>query len=322
MTTPTTIRPFRFGVLGERATTTEALTGTARRAEELGYSTFLLRDHFIREPFGDQLAPMVALTAAALATRTLRVGTVVLANDYRHPVMLAKEVATLDVLSGGRFELGLGAGWLREEYDRAGMPFDPAGRRVDRLEESLLVLKGMLSGEPLDFDGKQYTITSLSTFPTPHQRPHPPIQIGAGSRRMLRLAGREADTVGVLPRALAEGTISEELSERTAETIAGKVAAIREGAGRRFGDVELSMVVSPVIADDVAEAALRYTEAHGWPEAAVPEVLDMPPVFLGPIEHIAERMHDRRARFGFSYYIVPDALMEDFAPVVASLSGR
>jgi probable F420-dependent oxidoreductase len=156
--------PFRFGVLGERVQTPEALVGTAQRAERLGYSTLLLRAHFVREPFGDQLAPMIALAAAAGATETLRVGTVVLANDYRHPVMLAKEAATLDLLSGGRFELGLGAGWLREEYERAGMAFDLARERVDRLEESLTVLKGLLAGEEVDFAGEHYAVTSLSTF--------------------------------------------------------------------------------------------------------------------------------------------------------------
>src|SRR5215213_11732707 len=130
-------RPFRFGVIGEAITSRERLLDAARRAEALGYSTLLLRDHFVAEPFGDQLAPLVALTAAAAATRTLRVGSLVLDNDYRHPVMLAKEAATLDLLSEGRFELGIGAGWLRAEYERAGMPFDTAGQRIQRLEESI-----------------------------------------------------------------------------------------------------------------------------------------------------------------------------------------
>ena len=135
-------RPFRFGVVGEGIRSGEQLAAEARRAEALGYATLLLRDHFVPEPFGDQLAPTVALMAAAGATRTLRLGTMVLDNDYRHPVLLAKEAATLDLLSGGRFELGVGAGWLRDEYERAGMRLDAPGVRVARLGESLQVLKG------------------------------------------------------------------------------------------------------------------------------------------------------------------------------------
>src|ERR671924_850652 len=145
--------PFRFGVIGEAITSREGLLGEARRAEDLGYATLLLRDHFVPEPFGDQLAPMVALAAAAGVTRTLRVGSLVLDNDYRHPVMLAKEAATLDLLSGGRFELGIGAGWLRSEYEQAGMLFESAGVRVSRLEEAIHVLKGLFADQPLTFTG-------------------------------------------------------------------------------------------------------------------------------------------------------------------------
>src|SRR5918996_3098667 len=163
--------PFRFGVIGEAIASREGLLGEARRAEDLGYATLLLRDHFVPEPFGDQLAPMVALTAAAGVTRTLRVGSLVLDNDYRHPVMLAKEAATLDLLSEGRFELGIGAGWLRDEYDAAGMPFDPPGVRVGRLEEALEVLKGLLAGQALTFKGEHYTVDGIAGVPVPVQRP-------------------------------------------------------------------------------------------------------------------------------------------------------
>jgi probable F420-dependent oxidoreductase len=160
-------RPFRFGVIGEAITSRERLLDAAHRAEELGYSTLLLRDHFVPEPFGDQLAPLVALTAAAGATRTLRVGSLVLDNDYRHPVVLAKEAATLDLLSEGRFELGIGAGWLRDEYERAGMPFDPPAVRVGRLEESLQVLKGLVAGPALIFKGEHYTVDGIAGFSRP-----------------------------------------------------------------------------------------------------------------------------------------------------------
>lgn len=316
-----TSRSFRFGVLGENATTPGTLVDTARQAERLGYDTFLLRDHYVREPFGDQLAPMVALAATAAATTTIRLGTLVLANDYRHPVMLAKEAATLDALSGGRFELGLGAGWLREEYERAGMPFESGGRRVDRLEESLAVLKGLLRGEPVTFNGKHYRLDALTTFPAVVQRPHPPILMGAGSPRMLRLAGREADTVGILGRALPDGTISDARSERTPEMIARKIDWIREGAGPRFGDVELSMIVNPLITDDVAGAAEQYAAWHGWEGMGPQAVLEMPTVVIGTVERIADVLRARREQYGFSYYVVPDAIAERFAPVVERLAG-
>jgi probable F420-dependent oxidoreductase len=223
-------RRFRFGVVGEGIRSGEQLAAEARRAEALGYATLLLRDHFVPEPFGDQLAPTVALMAAAGVTRTLRLGTMVLDNDYRHPVLLAKEAATLDLLSGGRFELGVGAGWLRDEYERAGMRFDAPGVRVARLEESLQVLKGLLAGSAFAFSGVHYTVAGLESFPRPVQRPHPPILVGAGSRRMLGIAGREADIGGILPRALPNGTISEDLSERSPETIDRKLDWVRQAA--------------------------------------------------------------------------------------------
>lgn len=314
-------RPFRFGLIAERVRDGEGLVALAREAEALGYATLVLRDHFVRDPFGDQLAPMVSLAAVAAVTRTLRVGTMVLDNDYRHPVLLAKEAATLDVLSGGRLELGIGAGWLRDEYDRAGIAFDPAGVRVSRLEESLRVLKGLFSGEPFSFSGDHYTIDDLRGFPVPTQRPHPPLLIGAGSRRMLQLAGREADVVGILPRALPSGTIADDLSERTPETVERKVGLVRDAAGERFPDVELSMVVSVTVAGDHRAAAEREAAARGWGAAAADFVLEMPSVFIGTVDRIEDEMRARRDRYGFSYYVVADEDMEALAPVVERLAG-
>jgi probable F420-dependent oxidoreductase len=314
-------RDFRFGVVGESIRSGGQLVATARRAEALGYSTLLLRDHFVREPFGDQLAPMVALMAAACATSTLRVGTLVLDNDYRHPALLAKEAATLDVLSGGRLELGIGAGWMLDEYARAGISFDPAGARVGRLEESLRILKGLLAGSPVTMAGDHYQISGLESFPQPAQRPHPPILVGAGSRRMLGIAGREADIVSILPKALPSGTISEELSERSPETIARKVDWVRQAAGERFPGLELSMMISVRIADDDRVAAERIAARRGWGDGAPERLLRMPAVFIGPVDRIAERMLDRRERYGLSYYVVSDRDMEALAPVV-DLLGR
>jgi probable F420-dependent oxidoreductase len=167
-------RQFRFGLLGESIRTATELVETARRAEGAGFATFLLRDHFIEEPLGHQLGPLTALAIAAAATATLRVGSLVFCNDYRHPVLLAKEVATLDLASGGRFELGLGAGFSRLEYEAAGLPYDPPGVRVGRLAEALQVVKGVFGAAPFTFAGRFYNVTKLEAFPRPAQQPHPP----------------------------------------------------------------------------------------------------------------------------------------------------
>lgn len=315
-------RRFRFGVVGESIRSAEQLTAQAGRAEELGYSTLLLRDHFVPHPFGAQLAPMAALLAAAGAAQTLRVGTLVLDNDYRHPVLLAQEAATLDLLTGGRLELGIGAGWHRDEYARAGIPFDAGPVRVSRLEESLRILKGLFADAPFTFSGAHYAVADLQSFPKPVQNPHPPILVGAGSRRMLRIAGREADIAGILPKALPDGTISGDPSERSPRVIEQKIDWIREGAGERFDDLELSMLISVTIADDYRSAAERLAAERGWGSAAVEAVLEMPSQFIGSVDRIAEQMWKRRERYGFSYYVISDRAMEAFAPVVACLSGH
>jgi probable F420-dependent oxidoreductase len=315
-------RRFRFGVIGEDIRTGEQLVSEARRAEALGFSTLLLRDHFVTEPFGEQFAPMVALMAAAAATTSLRVGTLVIDNDYRHPVLLAKEVASLDALSGGRFELGLGAGWLRDEYDRAGLPFDPAGVRVDRLEESVQLLKRLLGGEEVTVDGKHYSISGLRTFPQPAQRPHPPILIGAGSRRMLGIAGREADIVNILPKALPNGTISDDLAERSPEMIERKVGWVREAAGERFDDLELGMMVSVVPGADARAVAERQAVERGWGAAAAELVLEMPSVLAGSADRVVDQLHARRERLGLSYFVVSNEDVELAAPIVERLAGR
>ncbi len=315
-------RPFRFGVIGEQVRTREQLERTARLAEDLGFATFLLRDHFIAEPFGDQLAPVVALMAAAQATTRLRVGSLVLDNDYRSPVVLAKEAATLDVLSGGRFELGIGCGWLKSEYDQAGMPFDEPRMRVDRLEEGIQVLKGLFADGPLTFSGRHYAVTALDGFPKPVQRPHPPMLIGAGSKRMLQLAGREADCVGILPKALPNGTISDDLAERSPAALERKIAWIREAAGDRFHHIELSVVATILFTDDRRRRAEQLASERGWDGASVERVLEMPALFLGTLDQIAEEMHVRRERFGVSYFVVSDAEMETLAPLVAAVAGH
>jgi len=209
----------------------------ARRVEALGYDTLLLPDHFAPDLF----APIPALTAAALATTTLRVGTTVFDNDFRHPAMLAKEIATIDVLSDGRFEVGLGAGWKKEEYDQVGIPFDPPGTRVGRLEETVRVLKGLWADGPLTFTGQHYTIQALESFPKPVQRPHPPIFIGAGGKRLLSFAAQEADIIGIIAQALPAGGL--DVASDSEARLAEQVRWIREAAGERFSHVELAALI-------------------------------------------------------------------------------
>ena len=315
-------RRLRFGLISEQMRDVERWLASAQRAEDLGFSTFLLRDHFIADAFGPQFAPVPALMTIANRTTSLRIGSLVFDNDYRHPVLLAQEAATLDLLSGGRFELGIGAGWLRDEYERAGMTFDAPGARVSRLEEGVRVVKGLFSGEPLTFTGEYFQIAGLQAFPLPAQRPHPPILIGAGSKRMLELAGREADIVNILPKALPAGSISEDPSERLAATIEQKIAVIRQAAGARFAWIELSLFATIRLTDDPARAAERLIEERGWQRATVDDVMAMPAVFLGSVERVVELMLERRERYGVSYYIIADEEMETVAPVVQHAAGR
>ena len=293
-----------------------------RRVEDLGFSTFLIRDHFVPDFFGDQPAPLVALANAAALTTRLRLGTMVLAVDYRHPVMLAKEAATLDLLSGGRLELGLGAGWLRREYDTAGLPFDSAGTRIDRLEETVRILDGLFGAGPFSFTGKHYTVASLDGHPKPAQRPRPPILIGGGRRRVLTLAGRLADIVGILTTSVATGTVVDDASERLADSVAQKLAWVREGAGARFPDIELSLIPTLLFDEDRERAASDLIATRGWSGVTPSDVLAMPSVFIGSVSEIADQMEERRARYGFSYYVVSDRQLDRAAPLVARLTAR
>jgi probable F420-dependent oxidoreductase len=317
-----TTRPLRFGLLVERFTSHEALLRTARRAEAAGFSTLLIRDHFIEDPFGHQFAPLITLATVAQATTTLRVGTLVIDNDYRHPALLAKEAATLDVLSGGRFELGLGAGWARDEYAQIGMPFESPGARISRLIESLHVLKGLWRQSPFSFDGQHYQISGLDSFPKPLQKPHPPLLIGAGGRRMLELAAREADIIGIMSSPIRDGAIDADPAARGEGRMAEQVGWIRQAAGPRFDSLELSVVASLTVTDDRGRGAREFAEMRGWHGRLTADaVLDMPAVLIGTIDQISEDVCARRDRLALSYLIFADRDLESAAPLVERLSG-
>lgn len=308
------VRQFRFGIQVSRAGSRAEWVQRARQAEDLGYSTLFMPDHFT-----DQLAPVPALMAAAGATTGLRVGTLVLDNDYKHPVVLAKEAATLDLLSDGRLELGIGAGWMKTDYDESGIAYDPPAVRVDRMQEGLRVLKGCFGDGSFSFSGNHYTISGYDGQPKPVQKPHPPILIGGGGRRVLGIAAREADIVGINPNLKAGAITPDAARDATAASVARKLQWVRETAGERFDDIELNcLIFMAMVTDDRQATAENLAGMFGLtPE----EALDIPMALVGTVDEIAETLEKRRAEFGFSYVVLQDGAMEALAPVVARLAG-
>ena len=307
-------KPFRFGIQGRTTGPRDEWLEMVRRVEALGYSTFLALDHFVRG-----LDPVASLMAAAMATTTLRVGGFVFDNDYRHPAVLAKAAATIDVLSGGRFELGIGAGWLKEEYDQTGIAFDPAPVRIERLTEAVHLIKRIFTEEPpVSFAGTHYTVTDLVCPPRPVQQPHPPFMIGGGGPRLLAVAAREANIVGITTRARRDG--SKETTDLTAAATEQKIGWIREASGDRFVDLELNVVVGDVVpTTDVRGEAAKLAARYG---VSAEEILGSPQVLIGSPVEMIERLEERRERFGFSYIVVTEPNLAALAPVVARLAGR
>jgi probable F420-dependent oxidoreductase len=310
------VKPFRFGVQLSTGTTGREWAETARRMEALGYSVATMPDHF-----GGQLAPMPALQAVLDATTTLRAGALVFDNDYKHPAILAKELATMDVLSDGRVEIGLGAGWMISDYEQLGIVYDRPGVRVDRFAEGLAVLRGAMAPGPFDFDGEHYTITGYDGLPKPAQSPHPPILIGGGGKRVLTIAAREADIVGV-NGTLDAGVIGPEaIATMTAEAVASKVAIVAEAAAAagRLDHIEMNIRTFFVSVTD--DRAGRIAAMAGMVGVAEEMIAASPFALIGSTDEIVEDLVARRERYGFSYVIVGAEDIEAFAPVVAELAG-
>lgn len=307
-------RPFRFGVQLANATSAQEWATLARRAEELGYDSVMMPDHF-----GEQLAPVPALMAAADATTELKVGTLVFANDYKHPVVLAKEVATLDVLSEGRVEFGIGAGWMNTDYEQSGIAHDRAGVRIDRLAESIEVCKAIFSGETVDFTGEHYDVSGYRGFPKPVQTPHPPMLIGGGGKRVLTLAAQHADIVGINPK-IASGEVDSATAQNGAAARTDeKLAWVREAAGDRYDDIEINMLIfAVVITDDAKGTAEMMAPLFSLDPA---EVAAYPLAWIGTEDEIVESLQARRDRWDASYLVVQQGAMEDAAPIVARLRG-
>ena len=316
-----TLRPFRFGVLvatdpGD-IPSPEAWVSLARRAEDLGYSTFLMADHYVNE-----VLPIAPLMYIASATTTLRVGSCVFDNNYRHPALLAKEVAAIDMFSGGRFELGLGAGALHIDYDQSGLTFDPPSVRIRRLAESVTLIKRFFTQDTVSFAGEFYTVTDLLAAPKPVQRPHPPIFIGGGGQKTLTLAAREADIAGLEHR-VKDGDDTFDAFEHSEAALAQKVAFLREAAGPRFPAIELNHGIRQlIITDDRRAAAEQRAQARAATGVTPDQVLDDPYLFIGSIEFLVETLQRRREQYGISYLHVPFHAIDAFAPVVARLAGR
>lgn len=311
-------RPLRFGVAAHAVVDAPSWRALARRVEEQGYATLLLPDHT-----NPQLAPIPGLVAAAAATTTLRVGTQVICNDLRNPVITAKEVATLDMLSEGRADWGMGAGWLPSDYESSGVPFDPAPVRVERLRESVRLMKALFSGEQVDHEGRHYRVQGLTATPSPVQRPHPPLIIGAAQRRMLKLAGAEADIVSVSPswdsRQIGPYPPKVSVEEGTDRQI-GWIAEGAARAGRTLDDLELSLTIIPVIVTD--DAAAGFANAATPNGLTVDEARRSPHILVGTVDQIAASILERRDRWGFSNWVIPVEAAGVFAPVVAKLAGR
>ncbi len=307
-------KPFRFGLIG-KAQSREEWIEQAKKAEELAYTSFLASDHLYWE-----FSPIAALQAAASATTTLRIGSNVFSNDFWHPVPLAREAATLDVLSGGRFELGIGAGYFAGEYAQAGIPFASAKERIARLEEAVQVITGLFREEPLTFSGHYYTIQGLS-LPQPLQRPRPPLYMGGGGKLMLSAAARHSDIVGIVPRALPNGYF--DLSGADQIGTARKVAWVREAAGSRFEELELSIPILTVALTetekDRLEAVKPLAALSGVSAEALLETIHN---LVGSEDQICEELLERRERYGFSYITTTITNAEQMAPIVARLAGH
>jgi len=312
---PLAPRPFRFGIQVRSAGDRRSWVESVRRFEALGYGVVTMPDHF-----DDQMAPIPALQAAADATESIRIGALVFDNDYKHPVVLAKELATIDVLSEGRLEIGLGAGWMAVDYERSGIPYDRPGVRVDRFVEGLAVIRGAMAPGPFSFHGEHYRITDYDGMPKPVQAPCPPILIGGGGPRVLRIAAREADIVGI-NATLTSGAVDQTtFDSMRAGAVDEKVALVVDAAGERLADIEMNIRAFLVSVTDDVDAALDGIAAFtGSPTSMIAE---SPFALVGPPSKLTEDLLERRERWGFSYVIVGPDEAEAFAPVVAALAGR
>lgn len=307
-------RGFRFGVQVSKETSAKGWAELARRTEAAGYEVLTMPDHFT-----DQLAPIPALMAAASATSTLRVGALVFDNDYKHPVVLAKELATIDLLSDGRLDIGLGAGWMISDYEEAGMPYDSPKVRIDRFIEGVAVIRGAMAEGAFSFSGDHYTITNYNGQPKPIQA-RPPLLIGGGGKRVLSYAAREADIIGINGTLTAGVVGPEALSTMTAESVDEKVAIVAAAGAHRLNDIEMNIRTFFVkVTNDRAATVEGISSMFGVSK----EMIDASPfALIGSVEECIQQLLERRERWGFSYTIVGAENIDECSPIVAALRGK
>jgi probable F420-dependent oxidoreductase len=309
------MRPFRFWVRAGPSRSRAEWMEKARKIEALGYDTLVVPDHL-----ADFLAPVPALMSAADATSRLRIGTNVFNNDYRHPVLLAREAATIDLLTDGRFQLGLGAGNVPSEYDQAGLKFDAGGTRVARLAEAVTIIKGLLKGETVTVAGKHYQVTGHTINPVPLQQPHPPLLIGGNGPRLLRLAAREADIVGL--SGITFSPDGPDLSAWKGSGVDERIRLVRAAAGAdRYSRLEINALVQRVVVTDDRRQTAEDL-ATRWTQLSADEILQTPFVLVGTVDQLIEDLITNRDRWDISSYAIFESDIESFAPVVARLAGK
>ncbi|MFI6454777.1 TIGR03621 family F420-dependent LLM class oxidoreductase [Streptosporangium amethystogenes] len=302
-------RPFRFAAVIREAGSARAWAEAARRLEGSGFDVLLVPDHLV----GPRFAPVAAMTAAACATSRLRVGTLVFANDFRHPAVLAKEAATVDLLSEGRLELGLGTGWMAADYAGAGLAFEPPGVRVDRLAEAITVLKGLWADGPFTFHGRHYRITALDQTPKPLSRPHPRLLLGGGGPRMLGLAAREADVINLGMRVRADGT-GPDGGDGGLDAFLAKIDLVRRAAADRYDRIELGT--------SVQQLGVRKRD-EPWSAADSSRQDETPQVLLGTRQDVVDKLRHWRDTHDLSYFVLHhERDLDAFIPVAEELAGR
>ncbi len=309
----------RFGVVNESVLGGPAWLDHVRRVEDGGVDVFLVRDHFSAAAYGQQLAPFSALAAAAAVTARLHVGTLVLANDFRHPVIVAHEAASLHHLSGGRFELGMGAGWYQPEYEAAGIRFEPPRQRIDRLEEALAVISALLDGTQVDHLGASYQVTGLDLGVLPRHQGRPRLLVGGGGPRMLGVAARHADTVAILPAPIKNSEDRDDPRDLLPAALEQKIAVLRAKAGDRFPGLELSAFVTIRISDHRRSDTEALIARRGWSGIDVNAVWEMPTILVGSVAQIRADLQARRDRFGLSYLVTSDRALPALSEIIASL---
>jgi probable F420-dependent oxidoreductase len=311
------VKPFRF-LASVEVVGRQQFIETVRRAEAIGFDALAFPDHLV-----DQLAPVPAMATVAALSDRLRIRGFVLNNDLRHPAVLGHDLATLDLLSGGRLDVALGAGWNRPEYEAIGLPFEAPGIRVGRLEEAVQVLKGYFGDDPFSFEGDHYRITDLDGLPKPVQRPHPPFMIGGGGRRLLSLAARQAQIVGIAPRSGRYG--AGDPQSLTWEATVEKIGWVREAAGDRFDQLELNVYpsrVSPLITDDSRSALRQAADAiqqRNGVRLSEEQLRRSPHIWIGSLDSLVEKALELRSALGITSIMTGD--VDELAPVVERLAG-